>query len=159
LLEYAVLASETDPHDPMEQAFHHMAGTQLTGTEHLHPDWTLAREYELSSGLLAMSHVWRSADGTLDHVAAKGAPEAVADLCHLPEAQRGTGGQTGRQPGRPGSAVYWRLPRPATRWHNLGPATSMTLPLSGWAWSAWPTRCALKYPKPSNSAGPQAYAW
>lgn len=33
LLEYAVLASETDPHDPMEQAFHHMAGTQLTGTE------------------------------------------------------------------------------------------------------------------------------
>jgi Ca2+-transporting ATPase len=88
LLEYAVLASETDPHDPMEQAFHHMAGTQLTGTEHLHPDWTLAREYELSSGLLAMSHVWRSADGTLDHVAAKGAPEAVADLCHLPEAQR-----------------------------------------------------------------------
>ncbi|MDO9202282.1 MAG: HAD-IC family P-type ATPase, partial [Hydrogenophaga sp.] len=88
LLEYAVLASETDPHDPMEQAFHQLAGKQLTGTEHLHPDWTLAREYELSSGLLTMSHVWRSADGTLDHVAAKGAPEAVADLCHLPEAQR-----------------------------------------------------------------------
>ncbi len=88
LLEYAVLASETDPHDPMEQAFHQMAGKQLTGTEHLHPEWTLAREYELSSGLLAMSHVWRSADGTLDEVAAKGAPEAVADLCHLPDAQR-----------------------------------------------------------------------
>ena len=88
LLEYAVLASETDPHDPMEQAFHQMAGTQLAQTEHLHPDWTLAREYELSSGLLAMSHVWRSADGTQDRVAAKGAPEAVADLCHLPEVQR-----------------------------------------------------------------------
>lgn len=36
-----------------------------------------------------MSHVWRSADGTLDHVGRRGsALEAVADLCHLPDAQR-----------------------------------------------------------------------
>lgn len=88
LLEYAVLASETTPHDPMEQAIHLLAGTHLAQTEHEHPDWTLAREYELSSGLLAMSHVWRSADATHDHVAAKGAPEAIADLCHLSDAQR-----------------------------------------------------------------------
>ncbi|MBV5294610.1 MAG: cation-translocating P-type ATPase [Curvibacter lanceolatus] len=88
LLEYAVLASEIDPHDPMEQAFHRFAGAHLVGTEHLHPEWRLVREYELSPGLLAMSHLWRDKSGQVDRVASKGAPEAVADLCHLPEAKR-----------------------------------------------------------------------
>ena len=88
LLEYAVLASEIDPHDPMEQAFHRFAGAHLVGTEHLHPEWRLVREYELSPGLLAMSHLWRDPGGQIDRVASKGAPEAVADLCHLPEAER-----------------------------------------------------------------------
>jgi len=88
LLEYAVLASEIDPHDPMEQAFHRFAGAHLVGTEHLHPEWRLVREYELSPGLLAMSHLWRDQSGPVDWVASKGAPEAVADLCHLPEAER-----------------------------------------------------------------------
>ena len=90
LLEYAVLASEIEPHDPMEQAFHRMAGDHLAGTEHLHPAWSLAREYELSPQLLAMSHLWRDGTSAHDTVAAKGAPEAVADLCHLPDAERAT---------------------------------------------------------------------
>jgi P-type Ca2+ transporter type 2C len=88
LVEYAVLASEIEPHDPMEQAFHRLAGKQLDHTEHLHPLWTLAREYELSSELLAMSHLWRHSANAHDVVAAKGAPEAVADLCHLPQDER-----------------------------------------------------------------------
>ena len=88
LLEYAVLASEMEPHDPMEQAFHRMAADHLKDTDHLHPEWSLAREYELSPQLLAMSHLWRDATSAHDTVAAKGAPEAVADLCHLPEAER-----------------------------------------------------------------------
>lgn len=88
LLEYAVLASEIEPHDPMEQAFHRMAGNHLAGTEHLHPAWALAREYELSPQLLAMSHLWRDGTSAHDTVATKGAPEAVADLCHLPDAER-----------------------------------------------------------------------
>lgn len=89
LLEYAVLASEIDPHDPMERAFHALAGQQLEGTAHLHPKWTLAREYELSPQLLAMSHLWRNSTmPNHDVVAAKGAPEAVAALCHLPDARR-----------------------------------------------------------------------
>ncbi|QCB47823.1 cation-translocating P-type ATPase [Hydrogenophaga sp. PAMC20947] len=88
LIEYAVLASEIEPHDPMEQAFHRLAGAHLEITEHLHPQWTLAREYELSPELLAMSHLWRDGKNAHDVVAAKGAPEAVIDLCHLPEAQR-----------------------------------------------------------------------
>lgn len=89
LLEYAVLASEIEPHDPMEQAFHKFAHRYLANTEHLHPDWSLAREYELSPSLLAMSHLWRGDSGERDVVAAKGAAEAIADLCHMaPQAQR-----------------------------------------------------------------------
>jgi len=88
LLEYTVLASEIDPHDPMELAFTRFARDYLANTEHLHPDWDLAREYEISPDLLAMSHLWRG-DSSLHHeVATKGAPEAIADLCHLPEQAR-----------------------------------------------------------------------
>ncbi|MDE1942633.1 MAG: cation-translocating P-type ATPase [Betaproteobacteria bacterium] len=88
LLEYAVLASEIEPHDPMERAFHAFARDYLAQTEHLHEDWALVREYELTPELPAMSHLWRPSDGSHAVVAAKGAPEAVADLCHLPEAMR-----------------------------------------------------------------------
>ncbi len=88
LLEYAVLASEIDPHDPMERAFHLFARNTLAHTEHLHPDWELVREYELSPELPAMSHLWRTESGKHPVVAAKGAPEAIADLCHLPAAAR-----------------------------------------------------------------------
>ncbi len=89
LLEYAVLASEIDPHDPMELAFHRSAIKHLAHTEHLHPDWELAREYEISPELLAMSHLWRNSISEHDVVAAKGAPEAISDLCHLTEAETG----------------------------------------------------------------------
>ena len=82
LLEHAVLASQRDPFDPMEVAFARLANVHLRGTEHLHETWTLEREYPLSSALLALSHVWRAPDATRYVVAAKGAPEAVADLCH-----------------------------------------------------------------------------
>ena len=88
LLEYAILASEIAPHDPMEQAFHCMAGAHLSETNRLHPDWRLAREYELSPQLLAMTHLWQSGFGPHDIVAAKGAPEAIAELCALSEILR-----------------------------------------------------------------------
>ena len=41
-----------------------------------------------SPELLAMSHLWRNDSGKQDVVATKGAPEAIADLCHLPEEAR-----------------------------------------------------------------------
>ena len=87
LLEYAVLASEITPHDPMELAFHRFAGEYLANTEHLHPDWALAREYEISSDQLAMSHLWCNHTAEHDIVATKGALEAIADLCHLDDAE------------------------------------------------------------------------
>jgi Ca2+-transporting ATPase len=83
LLEFAVLASQRDPFDPMEVAFTRLARAQLGGTEHLHETWTHEREYPLSHELLALSHVWSAPDATRYVVAAKGAPEAVLDLCHL----------------------------------------------------------------------------
>ncbi len=83
LLESAILASKPDPFDPMERALHRAGADLLKGTEHLHPDWSLAREYPLRPELLAVSHVWHARAHGAMVVAAKGAPEAVADLCHL----------------------------------------------------------------------------
>jgi Ca2+-transporting ATPase len=83
LVEFAILASETTPTDPMEKAFHRLGTNSLGGTEHLHRDWTLAREYALTPALRAMSHAWKSVDRDDYVVAAKGAPEAIVDLCHL----------------------------------------------------------------------------
>lgn len=83
IVEFGILASQRDPFDPMEKAFHDLGNHQLANTEHLHADWTLEREYPLSPSLLAMSHVWKSPTGHDCVLAAKGAPEAIADLCHL----------------------------------------------------------------------------
>jgi Ca2+-transporting ATPase len=83
VVEYSILASPADPFDPMEKAMKELGGRTLANTEHLHKDWILMKEYELSEKLLAMSHVWRSPDGEEFVIAAKGAPEAIADLCHF----------------------------------------------------------------------------
>jgi len=84
VVEYGVLASPIDPFDPMDTAFKVLGERYLAQTEHLHADWMLVKEYPLSEKLLALSHVWRSPDGGDYVIAAKGAPEAIADLCHLP---------------------------------------------------------------------------
>ena len=88
LVEFSILASQRDPFDPMEKAFHRFGEMYLAQTEHIHRDWVLVRQYPLSKELLAMSQVWRSAKGQGYVIAAKGAPEAIADLCHLDDAQR-----------------------------------------------------------------------
>lgn len=85
LIEYAILASERSPFDPMERAFLELGQHYLAQTEHLHRDWALAHEYTLAADMLAMSHVWKAIDRDEYVVAAKGAPEAIADLCHLDE--------------------------------------------------------------------------
>ncbi len=87
LVEVAILASVVDPFDPMEKAFHQLGQRFLAGTEHLHHDWRLVQTYALSPALRAMSHVWASSVDGVQTVAAKGAPEAVTDLCHLDDAQ------------------------------------------------------------------------
>jgi Ca2+-transporting ATPase len=83
VIEFSILASQIDPFDPMEKAFRKLGEDYLAKTEHIHTDWQLVKEYPLSKKLLAMSRVWRSPSGTEYVIAAKGAPEAIADLCHI----------------------------------------------------------------------------
>ncbi|MHC1740656.1 MAG: cation-translocating P-type ATPase [Anaerolineaceae bacterium] len=85
VVEYSILASPIDPFDPMEKAMKELGGRTLGHTGHIHKDWVLVKEYPLSEQLLAMSHVWRSQDGKDFVIAAKGAPEAISDLCHFDE--------------------------------------------------------------------------
>jgi Ca2+-transporting ATPase len=83
LIEYLVLASEIEPLDPMERAFHAAGHTFLADTGRLHPHWSLVQEYALSPELPAMSHGWRTSGRGESLVACKGAPEAICALCDM----------------------------------------------------------------------------
>jgi Ca2+-transporting ATPase len=82
LAEFAQLATPEDPFDPMEKAIRAFVGRHLDGTDRVHPGREVARRYALGPRLFAMTLAFVEKDGS--HVlAAKGAPEAIADLCHL----------------------------------------------------------------------------
>ena len=85
LVEFSILASQLDPFDPMEKAIKEMGDTYLTETEHVHKDWELVHEYALSRELLSLSRVWKSSENDHYTIAAKGAPEAIMELCHCDE--------------------------------------------------------------------------
>ncbi|EKE01600.1 MAG: hypothetical protein ACD_21C00090G0006 [uncultured bacterium] len=87
LLEYGILASQRDPFDPMEIAIKSFGEHCLKNTEHLHELWTMVYQYPLSKELLAISQVWQSTKSNDYVIAAKGAPEAIFDLCHLKQEQ------------------------------------------------------------------------
>jgi len=88
VVEFSILASQKDPFDPMEKAFKELGDNYLSRTEHIHDDWQLVREYPLSDKLMALSRVWKSPAGDVYVIAAKGSPEAIADLCHFTESQK-----------------------------------------------------------------------
>jgi Ca2+-transporting ATPase len=83
LVEFAVLASAADSAEPMDKAIQRLAQRALAGTEHLHPTWQLAQEYGLTPTLRAVSCAWVARPSGEAAIAAKGAPEAIVDLCHL----------------------------------------------------------------------------
>jgi Ca2+-transporting ATPase len=83
VVEYGMLASQIDPFDPMEKAVNELGKLALDNTEHIHYNWTLVQEYPLSPELLAMSRTWKSPVSEEYVIAAKGAPESIADICHL----------------------------------------------------------------------------
>jgi Ca2+-transporting ATPase len=83
IIEYGILASQTNPFDPMEKAIIKIGEKFLQNTEHIHADWIMEKEYPLSKELLAMSRVFSSIDNSEKVIAAKGAPESIFDLCHL----------------------------------------------------------------------------
>jgi len=88
IIEYGILSSQTNPFDPMEKAIINMGDSYLKNTDHIHIDWEMVKEYPLSKDLLAMSRVFTDKEKKERTIAAKGAPEAIFDLCHLPESRK-----------------------------------------------------------------------
>ena len=85
VIEYGILSSQANPFDPMEKAITNLGDVYLKGTEHLHTDWEMVKEYPLSKELLAMSRVFAHTGSQNRIIAAKGAPETIFDLCHIPD--------------------------------------------------------------------------
>ena len=88
LVELAMLATPADPFDPMEKAIQAFGHARLAGTEHVHEERSPEFQHELSPDILAMTRVFSDIQPDAHLLATKGAPEAVADLCHLPAADR-----------------------------------------------------------------------
>ena len=88
LLEYSILASQKDPFDPIEKEIKKAGDVYLTGTEHIHNNWAVVREYHILKEMVALSYVWISPDKMDFVIASKGAPEAIVDLCHLSKKER-----------------------------------------------------------------------
>jgi len=87
LLKASLRASEVEPVDPMDVAIHR-AASEILPDEQLvdRTDWQLDQHFGIRPELLATTNIWH--DGPTDGkklLAAKGAPEAIAALCQLPE--------------------------------------------------------------------------
>jgi Ca2+-transporting ATPase len=85
LVKFGILASAQQPFDPMERAFHEFGRQRLGETGPPRgSQWKLVRVYGLGPDLLAVTQVWQIAEPESGFVlAAKGAPEAIAELCHV----------------------------------------------------------------------------
>lgn len=90
IIDTGVLASAPDAVDPMEVAFHRL-GEEIrhNGAQSEQTELSIRRTYGLRPDLLSVTQVWGSRQRGEPHVvAAKGAPEAIADLCHLSASER-----------------------------------------------------------------------
>jgi Ca2+-transporting ATPase len=83
LIRIGVLASAANPFDPMERALHDGGGAPAVAE-----GLTARRIYGLTPELLAVTQVWSGPQGGPWLVAAKGAPETIAEMCGLSEADR-----------------------------------------------------------------------
>ena len=87
LLSYSIFASEIEPFDPMEQAFHAKRHL-LNRHQHFYRDHSLVYEYGLTPELPAMAHLWQAPNSDDYLVAIKGAPESVLHQCNLSAHQK-----------------------------------------------------------------------
>jgi Ca2+-transporting ATPase len=83
LLRAAMFASAENPADPMEQAIHEAARAAAGGNG----SPVFVREYPLSREVLAMTRVLEMTNDGVYDVFAKGAPEAIAQLCRGAETE------------------------------------------------------------------------
>jgi len=122
LVEFAMLATPLDPFDPMEKAIQTFGHARLQGTEHVHDDRSPTHQYDLAPDILAMTRVFATARPEAYALATKGAPEAVADLCHLPAAMRQAVQQQVEAMAARGLRVLgvargiWQAPAPGASW-------------------------------------------
>jgi Ca2+-transporting ATPase len=83
VVRHGILASAREPFDPMEKAFYALASDDAT-----HHGLVLRWEYGLRPDLLAVTNVWEATQRAELLAAAKGAPEAIAELCRLTGKER-----------------------------------------------------------------------
>jgi Ca2+-transporting ATPase len=88
LIECCMLASEREPFDPMEQAFKRLAHNRFPALATKLASWTPVHSYPLTPQQLSVVRLWQATGMEAYVVAAKGAPEAIADLCLLDAAER-----------------------------------------------------------------------
>ncbi len=86
LVDIARLAGRSDGFDPMEKAIFALASAANSKVAKM-PEGARVAEYALSPELLATSHVWKQ-DEAIHIVAAKGAPEAIFQLCGFDDVQQ-----------------------------------------------------------------------
>ena len=105
VVRHGILASAREPFDPMEKAFYTLGNKVLVAANEPHHGLTAKWEYGLSPDLLAVTNVWEDRDRGEFLVAAKGAPEAIAELCGLSENNRQQLNKTVDEMGRKGMRV------------------------------------------------------
>jgi P-type Ca2+ transporter type 2C len=86
VLQYAFLASETHPFDPLEKEIHRVMNETkgidgLLKRVHVHA-------IPLSKEILAVTHIWKEEGSENFIVSVKGAPEAILDLCSLNDEEK-----------------------------------------------------------------------
>jgi Ca2+-transporting ATPase len=81
LMEYAYLASQKDPFDPIEKEIKEKSKTFLEKKDY--SKLKIVKEYCFSKHLFAISHLWEEEGKKEKIVAAKGAPETIFEICHL----------------------------------------------------------------------------
>ncbi|MCZ2083964.1 MAG: cation-translocating P-type ATPase, partial [Flavobacteriales bacterium] len=82
LIQYAMWSSEPVPFDPMEKSLHQVYGeTQKVDRR---PEFEMFHEYPLDGKPPMMTHLFKNEKGERI-IAAKGAPEAIINVCQLSE--------------------------------------------------------------------------
>ncbi|MEI3798034.1 MULTISPECIES: cation-translocating P-type ATPase [unclassified Chitinophaga] len=87
LITSAMWASEPVPFDPMEKTLHRLYEEMVPLDERT--NYTMVHEYPLEGKPPMMTHIFENAAGKRI-VAAKGAPEAILQVSHLPEKEKQT---------------------------------------------------------------------
>lgn len=88
LLEDALLASEPNPFDPLDQAIAALAKDSGIDPSEVYDRWTMAQDYPFDPARKYVTHVWRSPRGDL-RLCSKGSIEGILELSLPPEPVRG----------------------------------------------------------------------